>query len=179
MKPLTTAGPVTALLAAGALALAASPAAAAGEEIVVFPASAAPGDGVTVKSSCEGPAERLEFTSGAFSETAEAPLVNTFGSTTARVSEDARPGAYAVTGTCTGGAATGKETVEGTFTVTGGPAPTPSGAPQTGGGGTADRGIGASAADAARGPTGAALGVLAALALLGAVGHPRLRRDAG
>ncbi|MDA2803104.1 hypothetical protein [Nocardiopsis suaedae] len=177
MKTLTTAGPVTALLAAGALVLGAPPAAAAGEEVVVFPASAAPGEGVTVKSSCEGPAERLEFTSAAFAGPAEAPLVNTFGSTTARVRGDARPGAYTVTGTCTGGSATGRETVEGTVTVTDGP--TPSGAPQTGGGGTADRGVGAGAADAARGPTGAAVGVLAALALLGAVVHRRLRRNAG
>lgn len=178
MKTLTTAGPVTALLAAGALALGAPPAAAA-EEVVVFPASAAPGDGVTVKSSCEGPAERLEFTSDAFAEPAEAPLVNTFGSTTAHVRGDAEPGSYTVTGTCTGGTATGRETVEGTVTVTDGPAPTPSGAPQTGGGGAADRGADMSAADAARGPVGAAIGVLAALALLGAVAHHRLRRDAG
>ncbi|WP_239647321.1 MULTISPECIES: hypothetical protein [Nocardiopsis] len=164
MKPLITAG-----LAAGALALGAAPAAAE-DSIAVSPAAVSPGGSVTLKSSCEGPAERLEFTSTAFSGTAAAELSNTFGSATVTVEEDARPGAYRVRGTCTGDGATGKEKVEGTITVTGGAAPTPSGAPQTGGGG---------AAGPARGPAAAAIGVLCALALLGAAVHRRLGRDAG
>jgi|SRR5690625_1328179 len=126
---------VTGGLAAGALALAAAPAAAA-DSIEITPATAAPGDSITLRSACEGRAERLEFTSPVFAGTASSQLVDTFGSVPVVVAPGTPPGVYDVQGECAGGSST--ETVQGEVTVVRGPlTPTPLGAPQTGGGGAA------------------------------------------
>ncbi|MUL42849.1 hypothetical protein FZ103_17025 [Streptomonospora sp. PA3] len=124
---------VTTGLAASALALGAAPAAAAAE-IEIIPATAAPGDSITLRASCEGPAERLEFTSQAFQGVPSADLVDAEGAVPVVVAPGTPPGVYSVLGECVGG--TAAETREGEFTVVRGPlTPTPLGAPQTGGGG--------------------------------------------
>lgn len=126
---------VTIGLAASAVAVGGAPAAAAGE-IEITPATVAPGDSITLRSSCEGSAERLEFTSRAFQGSASAELVDTFGTVPVVVAPGTQPGVYGVMGECAGGTST--ETVTGEVTVVRGPlTPTPFGAPQTGGGGAA------------------------------------------
>ncbi|GAB3455825.1 hypothetical protein GCM10027570_36760 [Streptomonospora sediminis] len=129
--------PVTVGLVAGVLAITSAPAATAAS-IEIAPATAAPGDSITLRSSCEGPAERLEFTSKAFSGTPSAELSNTSGSVPVVVAPGTPPGDYEVRGECVGGGS--GETVAGELTVVSGPlTPTPLGAPQAGGG--ADPGL--------------------------------------
>ncbi|GAA4941502.1 hypothetical protein GCM10023224_24360 [Streptomonospora halophila] len=122
-------------LTVSALALCAG-AAGASAGIEAVPETAAPGDSVTLRAPCEGPAERLEFTSRAFQGVPSAEVVGGTGTVPVVVAPGTQPGVYGIMAECAGGSST--ETVEGELTVVRGPlTPTPFGAPQTGGGGAA------------------------------------------
>ncbi|MDT0303358.1 hypothetical protein [Streptomonospora wellingtoniae] len=126
---------VTIGLTASALAVCAGTAGAS-PGITAIPETAAPGDSITLRAACAGPAERLEFTSRAFQGAPSAELVDGAGTVPVVVAPGTRPGIYAIMAECAGGSST--KTVEGELTVVRGPlTPTPFGAPQTGGGGAA------------------------------------------
>ncbi|MDA0566240.1 hypothetical protein LG943_18235 [Streptomonospora sp. S1-112] len=125
---------VLAGITAGALVPGTAPAWAEAQQIEVSPEAVAPGQSITLTSACEGDARQLEFTSDVFPGTASAELENTFGTVPVVVAPGTPPGVYAVHAECVGGTST--ETALGKVTVIRGAlTPTPSGAPQTGGGG--------------------------------------------
>ena len=124
--------------------------AAADEAITVFPPKAAPGSTVFVRVSCPYSAEWVEYSSPAFAAPTRVDLA---GETAAEqefvLSDDLEPGDYQVRGEC--GAADSSHVQYASVTVpapdgsavpapqhtTPSPAPTPSGAPNAGGGGLA------------------------------------------
>ncbi len=156
--------------------------ASADDAVTVFPPKAEPGSTVAVRASCAGGAQWVEYTSPAFSEVSRVALDGAADSEEHfALDADLEPGQYQVRAEC-GSADSSRMLYSGVTVVApdasadlaGPPAgPTPSGAPDSGGGGlhrTADP------AGSAALPTALAVGVLAACALVLASGRRGVRR---
>lgn len=164
--------------------------ASADDAVTVFPPKAEPGSTVAVRASCAGGAQWVEYTSPAFSEVSRVALDGAADSEEHfALDADLEPGQYQVRAEC-GSADSSRMLYSGVTVVApdgapdgapdasadlaGPPAgPTPSGAPDSGGGGLHRM---ADPAGSAALPTALAVGVLAACALVLASGRRGVRR---